>query len=162
MVLAGIIIARLRTISADDPQHPTNIVWRVLDQILNGILFLLLGVELLAIEKWNIHVMLATVACFPIIIIARYLSLFIPWTISNRGIPNRELILLSWCGIRGGVSIALALQIPASLADGQLRDAFVLGAFVTVVLSMLIQGITAPKLVEKLSGDLEQEPDKKK
>ena len=162
MVLAGILIARIRTISADDRQHPTNVVWGVLDQILNGILFLLLGVELLAIEKWNTHVMLATVACFPIIIIARYLSLFIPWTISNRGIPNRELILLSWCGIRGGVSIALALQIPASLADGQLRDAFVLGAFVTVVLSMLIQGITAPKLVEKLSGDLEQEPNKKK
>jgi CPA1 family monovalent cation:H+ antiporter len=101
--------------------------------------------------------MLGALFCFPVILIARYLSLFIPWTIFNRGIPNRELILLSWCGIRGGVSIALALQIPASLDNGNIRSAFVLGAFVTVVLSMLIQGISAPKIIEKLGAGLEED-----
>ena len=158
MVVAGILIARFRITSAEDTQHPTNAVWRVLDQILNGVLFLLLGMELLVIEQWNTHAMLGALFCFPVILIARYLSLFIPWTIFNRGIPNRELILLSWCGIRGGVSIALALQIPASLDNGNIRSAFVLGAFVTVVLSMLIQGISAPKIIEKLGSGLEETP----
>lgn len=157
MVLAGILISRFRKVSADDDTHPTNVVWKVFDQILNGILFLLVGIELLAIEHWNLNIIIGAVVCFPIIIIARYLSLFIPWTIFNRGIPNRELILLSWCGIRGGVSIALALQIPASIADGALRNAFIMGAFVTVMLSMLIQGISAPKVVEKLSVNLDKD-----
>ena len=159
VVIAGIIIARYRITAADDIQHPTNAVWSVLDQILNGILFFLLGMELLAIKEWNTYVLLGGVLCFPAIIVARYLSLFIPWTIFNRGIPNRELIILSWCGIRGGVSIALALQIPVSIAGGSIRDAFVLGAFITVVLSMLIQGISAPKIVEKLSRNMENEKD---
>ena len=118
-------------------------------------------------------VVLASVLVFPLIHIARYLSLWLPTLIMPR--KNRftqgQLVLLTWCGLRGGVSVALALALGSQvIADGamdassvrefeaDIHPAFILSAFTLVTMSMVIQGLTAPLVVRKSRHMDDKEP----
>jgi CPA1 family monovalent cation:H+ antiporter len=124
---------------------------------MNGILFLLIGLELLVIaDKFHWSMVCTAVICFPLLLIARYLSLFLPWTFFSKTIFRRRLThvdlgLLTWCGLRGGIAIALAFRIPENLENGDLRDTFIVGAFVIVLLSMLVQGLSTSAIARRLS-----------
>jgi len=158
MVVAGIVVARCRVYVEASEQHPLVMFWRFADNAMNGILFLLIGLELLVIaNKFHWGMVLAAAICFPLLLIARYLSLFLPWTffsktIFRRGLTHVDLGLLTWCGLRGGIAIALAFRIPESLGDGDLRDTFIVGAFTIVLLSMLVQGLSTSAIARRLSG----------
>jgi len=139
-------------------QHPLVMFWRFADNAMNGILFLLIGLELLVVaDKVHWSMVLAAIICFPLLLLARYLSLFLPWTffpkaIFRRGLTHLDLGLLTWCGLRGGIAIALAFRIPEGLGGGGLRDSFIVGAFTIVLLSMLLQGLTTSTIARRLSG----------
>jgi CPA1 family monovalent cation:H+ antiporter len=158
MVVAGIVIARSRFYAEASEQHPLVNFWRVVDNAMNGILFLFVGLEILVIaEKIHWNMVLAATICFPLMLIARYLSLFIPWTLFNRTIfrgrlTHADLGLLTWCGLRGGIAIALAFRIPDAADNGRVRDYFILGAFTIVVLSLLLQGLTTSAIARRISG----------
>ena len=161
MVVAGILIGEFAKGGTPKSRHTTASFWDVIDQALNGILFMLLGLELLQLT-WKPAVIIASFVVFWFILVARYLSLWLPGLLV--GPENRfsqgQLILLTWCGLRGGVSVALALALGseaviAGMMDGEMREKFdthihpsiILSAFILVTMSMLLQGLTAPMVV---------------
>ena len=120
--------------------------WELLDDILNAILFVLIGLELLVIRTSSIIVIASLILIF-IVLLSRYISLLIPSAIISlrEKISQRTLILLTWAGLRGGISIALALSIPADLN----KDILVTATYTIVCFSILVQGLTIKKLAGK-------------
>jgi len=94
------------------------------------------------------HYILAGFIAVPIVLICRYLSLVIPVNIFKKKldfVPNTNLIM-TWGGLRGGISIALAL----GLTDAMHREFFLVMTYIVVVFSIIVQGLTVGKLVKKL------------
>ena len=119
--------------------------WELIDEILNAILFVLIGLELLIIQT-NMRVLFVSIALILIGLIARYISVWIPSIIIRlkEEISRRTLIILTWGGLRGGISIALALSIPVYLN----KDIWVTVTYITVCFSILVQGMTIGKLAQ--------------
>ena len=121
--------------------------WELIDILLNTILFVLIGMEILVLT-FETHYLLAGLIAVPIVLICRYLSLIIPVNIFKKKldfVPNTNLIM-TWGGLRGGISIALAL----GLTDTMHREFFLVMTYVVVVFSIIVQGLTVGKLVKKL------------
>lgn len=121
--------------------------WELLDILLNTILFVLIGMEMLVLA-YDGSYLLAGVLAIPIILMSRFLSLLLPITFFKKKldfVPNTTLVM-TWGGLRGGISIALAL----SLTDTMHRELFLFITYVVVVFSILGQGLTVETLVKKL------------
>ncbi|ALM08843.1 sodium:proton antiporter [Sediminicola sp. YIK13] len=121
--------------------------WELLDILLNTILFVLIGMEMLVLA-YDDSYLLAGILAIPIILMSRFLSLLLPITFFKKKldfVPNTTLVM-TWGGLRGGISIALAL----SLTDIMHRELFLFVTYVVVVFSILGQGLTVEKLVKKL------------
>lgn len=124
--------------------------WELIDEIMNAVLFLLIGFELLIIttvqEYW-----LGGVIAIVVVLLARFISIYLPTKI----IPfkkkfNKETIkILVWGGLRGGVSIALAL----SMEPGVFKDVIVSITYIVVVFSIIVQGLTIDKLANGKKAD---------
>jgi len=122
--------------------------WELIDILLNTILFVLIGMEILVLT-FETDYLMAGLITIPIVLICRYLSLIIPVNIFKKRldfVPNTTLIM-TWGGIRGGISIALAL----GLTNEMHRDFFLVITYVIVVFSIIFQGLTLGKLVKKLN-----------
>ena len=146
MVVAGLIVAAKRGLTEQDRSHPVINFWSVVDVGLNAVLFVLIGLELLLIN-FNWPAFLGGLIAIPIVILSRYFSLLIPWLSIKRQkwLPHSTLLLMTWIGLRGGVSIALALTI-SSKAD--FRDEFIVMTFVVVIFSLFVQGFTVPTIAK--------------
>jgi len=123
--------------------------WELIDVFMNAILFVLIGFEMLILTLKGDYI-LAGVLAIPIILIARFVSLWPPIKIFAKKldfVPNTNLVM-TWGGLRGGISIALAL----SLADYMHRDLFLTITYVVVVFSILVQGLTVGKLANRVIG----------
>jgi CPA1 family monovalent cation:H+ antiporter len=121
--------------------------WHLVDEILNAVLFLFIGLEMLII-KINPTVMVIGVLSILIVLVARWVSVILPVTLLRYKIKfeNNAVAILTWGGLRGGISVALAL----SLSSDMYRDQFVLITYIIVVFSILVQGLTIGKLAQKL------------
>ncbi|MCC2644282.1 MAG: sodium:proton antiporter [Burkholderiales bacterium] len=125
--------------------------WELADDILNGFMFVLIGLEMLTIN-FNIIVVLIGLASLVIIFIARYISIYVPdfvlvkiFKVKLRQLSSKkEGILMSWGGVRGGISIALAWSI------FNISPALLSITYVVVVASILLQGSTLKYVTEKL------------
>ncbi len=147
MVAAGLIIGnygKKMAMSALTRDYLTKF-WELLDEILNAILFLFIGFELLIIPDFETYWLISIVAIF-VVLFARFISIWVPSLIVpfkpklNRG----TLIILVWGGLRGGVSIALVLSVTNELYKELLLEM----TYFVVVFSIVVQGLT----VSKLSG----------
>lgn len=150
MVTAGLVIGndRVRE-SAWSPETEKHVdmFWELLDMLLNTILFVLIGMELLVLTYHSSY-LLAGLLAIPIVLLSRYLSLLLPINFFKKKLdfmPNTNLVM-TWGGLRGGISIALAL----GLSDTMSRDLLVFTTYVVVVFSILVQGLTVDNLVKKL------------
>ncbi|MEE2907545.1 MAG: sodium:proton antiporter [Planctomycetota bacterium] len=146
MVVAGLIVAAKRGFTEADRSHPVVNFWSVIDVGLNAVLFVLIGLELLLIA-FNWPAFLSGLVAIPIVVLARYLSLVIPWFSINRQkwLPHSTLMLMTWIGLRGGVSIALALTISRK---SEFRQDFIIMTFVVVIFSLFVQGFTVPTIAK--------------
>jgi len=119
--------------------HYVREFWEVIDEVLNGVLFVLIGLEVLVLNFEKTYFIGCSLV-IPIIIIARYISVEFPLVFLRffRRIPSLKGFIMTWSGIRGGVSIALALSLP----DGTPRDIILVLTYVVVVFSILVQGLT--------------------
>ena len=143
--------------------RPIHEFWKTIDNVVNPLFFALIGLELLVVQ-WDVQVAVASVVVFPVVICARYASLLIPWLASlgstkTLKINHAGLVLMTWAGIRGGVSFALALSIPDYITsefndNSPIRPAFLLSTFIVVVLSVIIQGLTTEPVAKRLSKQL--------
>lgn len=121
--------------------------WELIDVILNAILFVLIGLEILVIQSQGIIILISVILIL-IGLIARYISVFIPSILIQfkEKINRNTLLILTWGGLRGGISIALALSIPGQFN----KDIWVTITFVIVCFSIMIQGLTIGKFAKYL------------
>ena len=116
-----------------------DMFWELTDEILNSVLFVLIGIELLVITISGSYLAAGLIAV-PVTILSRFVSVGIPLlllSIRNK-FPYRFLATMTWGGLRGGISVALALSIPS----GPERDIIITMTYTVVVFSILVQGMT--------------------
>ncbi|MGH7848779.1 MAG: cation:proton antiporter [Thermodesulfobacteriota bacterium] len=141
-VVAGLFLARRRRLMPDSADHVRSYVkslWEVIDDVMNAILFVLIGLEALVLDLEKPYIICGLIS-IPLITVARYVSVEVPLVFLKlfRNIPSLSGFIMTWSGIRGGVSIALAL----SLVDSPQRDLIVIMTYVVVVFSITVQGLT--------------------
>jgi CPA1 family monovalent cation:H+ antiporter len=164
MVVAGLIIGnqgRYFAMSASTREH-LDTFWELVDEILNAVLFVLIGLELLVLT-FTARYLLAGLLAFPVMILARFVSVGAPLSlIRRRGtVSPHAAKILTWGGLRGGISVALALSIPAQAGGAPVPEREILLAitYVVVILSIIGQGLTIGPLVRWALGERKASPD---
>ncbi len=151
MVVAGIVIGNKGRETGSPALSKDHLrqFWELIDEMLNAILFMLVGFEMLVI-KINTAVLFISLVCIGLALISRWASVAVPVVLLRYKLnfEKNAIAILTWGGLRGGLSIALALSLP----DGMHRDLFVTITYVVVVFSILIQGLTIGKMYRKLSA----------
>jgi monovalent cation:H+ antiporter, CPA1 family len=149
MVVAGLVVgseARDGAVS-DTTRHHIDLFWELLDEILNAVLFVLVGMEVITIH-FPLRAgpaLLAGAAAIAITLAARWLTVGLPVALARRAfrLPAGAAGVLTWGGLRGGISIALALSIP----PGPWRETLIALTYCVVAFSILVQGLTFGRLV---------------
>ncbi len=149
MVAAGIIIGnkgRFKAMS-DNTWNYVSSFWELTDEILNAILFVLIGLELLVIPFKANYLLIGLISIL-VVLMSRYISIWLPGQLARlRGrYSQSSILLLTWGGLRGGISIALAL----SLNKGLHNNLWVVITYMVVIFSIFFQGLTINKLAVKL------------
>ena len=153
MVVAGLMVGheRFRTSSMSEmTEHYVDEFWKLMDVLFNAILFVLIGLEVVILTI-NGQYLLAGILAIPISLLARYIALSIPIYFFQKKldfVPKTGLIM-TWGGLRGGISIALALSLTAAMH----RDLFITMTYVVVVFSIVVQGLSVGQLVKRLQKD---------
>jgi CPA1 family monovalent cation:H+ antiporter len=148
MVVAGLFIgneARAGAMSEKTREHLDDF-WELMDEILNAVLFVLIGLELLIIS-FSVRTIVAGVLSFPVVLLARFIAVALPVSLMRRRrvFTPGAIRILTWGGLRGGVSVALALSIPGHLPNGVLvpeREIVLAITYAVVVISIVGQGLT--------------------
>ncbi len=148
MVVAGLLIGnhgRVLAMSATTRNH-LDTFWELVDEILNAVLFVLIGLEVLVLT-FTQQYLLAGLLAIPVVLSARFISVGIPIGLLRplRNFSPHAVKILTWGGLRGGISVALALSLPPVPA----RDVIVAMTYIVVVFSILVQGLTIGRLVER-------------
>ena len=149
MVTSGLIVGN-ETVRSNAMSKITETYvdkfWELIDVFLNTILFVLIGMEML-ILTFKIGYIIAGLIAVPVVLICRYLSLWMPIKFFAKRlqfVPKTNLIM-TWGGLRGGISIALAL----SLTDAMERELFLVITYIIVLFSIIVQGLTVEAVVRK-------------
>jgi len=149
-VLSGLLIGNQgRALAMSDvTRDHLDKFWSLIDEVLNAILFVLVGFEVIALSlSWRAAA--AGLVTIPVVLVARLASVTVPvlglgrWVRFARG----AIPILTWGGLRGGMSVALALSIP----DGAERDQIVVMTYFVVVFSTLVQGLTLRPLARRFA-----------
>ncbi len=158
MVVAGLIVGNETvrgTAMSKVTEQYVDRFWELMDIMMNGILFVLIGLELLVVNFEN-HYVVASICAIVIVLVARYVSLLTPcWFFAKRlqFVPHTATIM-TWGGLRGGISIALALSLPEEMN----RDLILTVTYGVVVFSIIVQGLTVGPLAKRLIGDHTSRP----
>lgn len=153
MVTAGLVVGNDTVRDASMSEITETYVdkfWELLDILLNTLLFVLIGMEMLVIS-FELNYVIAGIVTIPIVLACRYISLLLPIKFFEKKldfVPKTNLVM-TWGGLRGGISIALAL----GLTQDMHRDLFLVITYVVVVFSIVGQGLTVGKLVKKVTGN---------
>lgn len=149
MAMAGLIIGNALRESQMTRASVQKVYefWDLLDEVLNAILFVLIGLEFMRIN-FNLSTSIAAMGAIVISVLARWISIFIPISfMSNfRKFNPDVLLIMTWGGLRGGISIALALSL-----DGPNRDFIVAITYGVVLFSIMVQGLTIGPLITKMT-----------
>ena len=147
IVVAGLIIGnkgRKHAMSDKTREHLDNF-WELIDEILNAMLFVLIGLEVLVLT-FDTQYLIAGVIMIPVVLLIRFIAVGVPVSILklSHTFTPKIVRILTWGGLRGGISIALVLTLPA----GEHREALLVITYVIVIFSILVQGMTVGKLVK--------------
>ncbi len=149
MVVAGLFIGNRGVKYAMSEQTRDYVLtfWTLIDEILNSVLFLLIGLEVLVVAESIDHLGVALLA-IPVTLFARALSVTIPIAILARGetFTRGAVPVLIWGGLRGGIAVALALSLP----DNQYKATILSITYGVVLFSIIVQGLTVKPLVKRM------------
>lgn len=150
IVVAGLLIGnhgRMLAMSNRTREH-LDTFWELVDEILNAVLFVLIGLEVLALEFKSSWFLIGAVL-IPVVLFARFIWVGLPISLmrSRRTFSPHAIKIITWSGLRGGISVALALSLPA----GAERDLIVAVTYLVVVFSILVQGLTVGRLIRACS-----------
>jgi CPA1 family monovalent cation:H+ antiporter len=149
IVVAGLLIGnhgRMLAMSDTTREH-LDMFWELTDEILNAVLFLLIGLEVLVLSFTGPYLVAGALAVV-VVLFARFLSVSVPVAIlrSFRAFSPNVVAILTWGGLRGGISVALALSLPRSPE----REVIVAVTYAVVVFSIIVQGLTIGPLIRRL------------
>lgn len=148
MVVAGLLIGNQGRLFAMSEQTRGRLdtFWLVIDETLNAVLFMLIGLELLILDLEPGYVTAALIA-IPLVLGVRWISVALPIGAlrMRREFMAYTVRILTWGGLRGGIAIALALSLPASRE----RNLIVVVTYAIVVFSILVQGLTVERLTQR-------------
>jgi len=148
MVVAGLLIGNhgRRLAMSERTREHLDTFWELIDEILNTVLFVLIGLEVLLLAFSQKIAMLAVLA-IPIVLLARFVCVGVPIRLMaiRRAFSPGAVKILTWGGLRGGISVALALSIPI----GPERDIILPVTYTVVVFSILVQGLTLGRLISR-------------
>ncbi|MEJ2119692.1 MAG: sodium:proton antiporter [Alphaproteobacteria bacterium] len=148
VVVAGLLIGNRGTrlaMSETTREHLLNF-WELIDEILNSLLFLLIGFEVLAVSGQTGAVIAALVA-IPLVLASRLISVSLPMAALHfqEAFKGGYVAVLTWGGLRGGISVALALSLPPS----EVREILLTVCYGVVIFSVIIQGVTVGALIKR-------------
>ncbi|HSS65392.1 MAG TPA: sodium:proton antiporter [Gammaproteobacteria bacterium] len=151
MVVAGLVIGNhgRRLAMSESTREHLDLFWELVDEILNTVLFVLIGLELLMLELSGKAITAGLIA-IPVVLLARFVCVGAPVRLLKfrRSFTPGAIRILTWGGLRGGISVALALSIPA----GAERDLILTTTYTVVVFSILVQGLTLGPLVKSVTS----------
>lgn len=152
MVVAGVFIGntgRQFAMSEKTREHVTEF-WHLIDEILNAALFVLIGFEVIVLSA-NLNILSLSIICVIIAVLARLIAVSLPLNLLNPIIAKEkgEILILTWAGLRGGISIALALSLPES----EIKPIILTATYAVVVFSILIQGLTIESLIKRFHNE---------
>ncbi|KWB79098.1 cation:proton antiporter [Burkholderia ubonensis] len=148
-VVAGLFLGNhgWKLAMSEQTQEYLGKFWQLIDEILNSLLFLLIGVEIVAIHETGRYLVLGLIgiAC---VLVGRAVSVLVPIKLMNFAVPfpKGTVTLLTWGGLRGAISIALAFLLP----PGPERELVLTSTYVVVIFSILIQGLTFGALLKRV------------
>ncbi|AYD48691.1 MAG TPA: sodium:proton antiporter [Arachidicoccus soli] len=149
MVIAGIFIGNKgrRLGMSEVTRDYVDKFWEMVDEALNAMLFLLIGMEMLVINFSTSYLWIGMCA-IAIVLVSRYISVSIPIAILKykSNIEKNAISILTWSGVRGGISVALALSLPYSSES----ELIVSITYIIVLFSIIVQGLTVGKVVKRL------------
>ncbi len=155
MVIAGLFVGHRGRISAmtEETARRMDEFWELLDEILNAVLFVLIGLEVLVIRLAPSYLVVGLLMV-PLTLLARFLSVggMVAMLRRSQDFTPGVTRVLAWAGLRGGVSVALALSLKAKLTGDLVEtgDILVTMAYVVVCFSILVQGLTIAPLLRRL------------
>ena len=151
MVTAGLFVGNdtvRHSAMSETTETYVDKFWELIDVLLNTILFVLIGMEMLILTL-DINSIMAGLIAVPVVLFCRYASLWFPIKFFAKKldfVPNTNLIM-TWGGLRGGISIALAL----SLTKEMHRELFLVITYIIVIFSIIGQGLTVEKVIKKFT-----------
>ena len=149
MVVAGLLIGNKIHVNEDKSaiQKAINSFWEILDDVFNGILFVLIGLAIHLLDFNISYILLGVIAVF-IVLIARFISVFLPYSLlkHEEKKPIKTVAILTWGGLRGGISIALALSLSDELSGNLILHV----AYIVVLFSIIVQGLSIGLFTKKI------------
>jgi len=149
MVVAGLLIGNKVHVNEDkNPiQKAINSFWEILDDVFNGILFVLIGLAIHLLEFNTSYILLGIIAIL-IVLFARFISVLLPYSFlkHEEEKPIKTVAILTWGGLRGGISIALALSLSKELSGELILHI----TYIIVLFSIIVQGLSIGSVVKKL------------
>ena len=156
----GVVVMGLflnQNIDGDDKQEGVQKVmgdyvykfWHLLDETLNAILFILIGLEIIPIlQNFDISYLLIVIIVIFLVVVSRGIGVFLPIKVLSikKSFEKNTALIITWGGLRGGLSIALALNLPDSIGDG--KDLILILTYGVVLFTILVQGLTLKKIVK--------------
>jgi len=155
VVIAGLFIGNRgkRLAMSDTTVDQMEKFWSLIDEILNSLLFLLIGIEIFQVPfSSNINLVQACLLAIPVVLIARFISVFIPISILKirREFSPGVVPIIAWCGLRGGISVALVFSLTFSEDQSDLKSLLMVSTYFVVLFSIIVQGLTVKPLINKL------------
>lgn len=159
VVVAGLLIGHsgVRYGMSETTRDHVDAFWRMIDEILNAVLFLIIGLEVLAVAFHTDDVLLG-LACIPLVIAARFVAVSMPVTLLRlrRSFTTGAVPILTWGGLRGGISVALVLSLPS---ESEHKPLLLTVTYVIVIFSIVAQGLTMERVTRYFLAGKDPEPD---
>lgn len=153
-VCAGLLIGDIgaKHGMSEETRHYVDAFWQLIDEILNAVLFLMIGFEVFAVA-FGADVIMAGIVAIVIALIARLAAVTLPVVLLR---PFRQfsagiIPIMTWGGLKGGISVALALSLP----DSEWKPMILTATYIVVVFSIVVQGLTVARVANKFG----REPD---
>ena len=148
-VCAGLLIGDVGAAKgmSEETRRYVDACWKLIDEILNAVLFLLIGFEVFAIA-FSGDLFLTGMATIIIALFARLAAVAVPITMLrpfrtfNEGVTQ----IMTWGGLKGGISVALALSLP----DGEWKPMILTCTYIVVIFSIIVQGLTVGRLANRV------------
>ena len=159
IAVAGIVVGNpgRQLAMSEKTRQNLDTFWSLIDEVLNALLFAIVGLQVVALKFHPVYLS-AAVLMIPAMLLTRVASVGIPgltFKLFGRPVESRDgFLLLVWGGLRGGISVALALSLPAS----EQRDLLLLVTYVVVAFSILVQGTTIPFVLRRVLAGAQAEP----